>query len=258
MSEDLIGNGLEGALRFVAAQQNDADMHNRSLVKINGVDHTWRPVFDNRKKVPEAPTLKVRTLGALVEWIAANPDGLDTGSMVVHVADPTHVELIGAVSPGDHFKQRHIAAEAEAVVPSGVQMENWTDVDEVVVRLQAQFEATDDRDAVLSILGNLKSEQVVQRDDDGTTQTVTAKQGIVVSDEVKVPNPITLRPYRTFAEVAQPSSVFVLRLRDVGDGHMQAKLAPADGGKWKLDAIAYVANWLKDNLEVPEMPTVIG
>lgn len=54
-----------------------------------------------------------------------------------------------------------------------------------------------------------------------------------------------LQPFRTFIEVAQPESEFLLRLND--DGCIG--LYPADGGVWKLEASRNVAGYFEKELE---------
>lgn len=62
--------------------------------------------------------------------------------------------------------------------------------------------------------------------------------------KAKAPNPVTLRPYRTFSEVEQPSSEFIFRINQLAN----MALFEADGGKWRLDAINNIANYLKEEL----------
>lgn len=58
-------------------------------------------------------------------------------------------------------------------------------------------------------------------------------------------NPIRkLKPYRTFNEVDQPESEFLLRLSEGGG----VALYEADGGAWKLQARRNVAEYLKNAL----------
>ena len=49
--------------------------------------------------------------------------------------------------------------------------------------------------------------------------------------DVKVPNPVTLRPFRTFIEVEQPESKFIFRMREGG----RCAIFEADGahGSWR-------------------------
>jgi hypothetical protein len=109
------------------------------------------------------------------------------------------------------------------------------------------FSPEGDRAKVLSIVGNIKEESVKNTGDDGVTQTVTARAGIARVENVEVPNPVMLYPYRTFREVAQPGSLFVLRLR-TGQVAPTCALFEADGGRWRLEAIDRIAAYLREKL----------
>lgn len=50
--------------------------------------------------------------------------------------------------------------------------------------------------------------------DDGVSQVATARSGVASVGKVVVPNPISLRPYRTFLEVEQQESDFVFRMHE--------------------------------------------
>jgi len=83
--------------------------------------------------------------------------------------------------------------------------------------------------------------------DDGVTQAVEAKTGIARVENVTVPNPVTLRPYRTFLDVAeQPKCLFVFRMRQADKGP-ECALFEADSGLWKLEAIRQIKDWLYAN-----------
>ena len=45
-------------------------------------------------------------------------------------------------------------------------------------------------------------------------QKVAARTGFATTGLAAVPNPVTLKPFRTFVEVPQPASEFVLRLKE--------------------------------------------
>lgn len=65
-----------------------------------------------------------------------------------------------------------------------------------------------------------------------------------------MPNPVYLAPYRTFREVTQPLSPFVLRMKQGREGGLPTvALFEADGGKWKLDAIAFIRDFLREKIE---------
>jgi len=72
-------------------------------------------------------------------------------------------------------------------------------------------------------------------------------------------NPIRLRPYRTFREIEQPASLFVLRLQKGRDGELpRAALFEADGGQWKLEACQAIKHWLDMELYLHERITVLA
>ncbi|MDL2276354.1 hypothetical protein LJC02_01750, partial [Breznakia sp. OttesenSCG-928-G09] len=52
-------------------------------------------------------------------------------------------------------------------------------------------------------------------------------------------------PFRTFAEVEQPNSRFLLRVREGGE----MALFEADGGAWKLEAQNNVSTFIRKELE---------
>lgn len=86
--------------------------------------------------------------------------------------------------------------------------------------------------------------------DDGMTQIVEARQGIALVGDVAVPNPVMLTPFRTFRDVLQPSSLFVIRLQTgkAAGGLPEAAIFEADGGAWRLTAISRVRDWLVEHL----------
>jgi hypothetical protein len=60
---------------------------------------------------------------------------------------------------------------------------------------------------------------------------------------------VKLAPYRTFREIAQPASLFVLRLQTSRHGDKpECALFEADGGQWKLEAIQALATYLRTAL----------
>ena len=58
-----------------------------------------------------------------------------------------------------------------------------------------------------------------------------------------VPNPVKLRPYRTFAEIEQPQSSYVFRIQD-SDREPSFKLVEADGGLWKNATMKKIKDYL--------------
>ena len=55
---------------------------------------------------------------------------------------------------------------------------------------------------------------------------------------------VNMQPFRTFLEVEQPESVFLLRL----DGNGNVGLFEADGGVWKLEATRNISEYFDEKL----------
>lgn len=218
-------------------------------VEIDGRSYATAPLHDPRKPEPTPPTLKVASLRSLTDYLhsAIDDDYRAPRAEFLHVAGPDSVSLYTGIF--GQFHQRVALMTAEAVVPR-FPFGQFMDPEEFNTALLAQFVETPDRADVLKITGNLTTEAVQTVADDGVTQQVTARAGIQRRAEVEIKTIRTLRPYRTFAEVEQPASPFVLRLRSNGVGTLpKCALFEADGGRWRLDAIAAVKAWLMDSVQ---------
>ncbi|MFQ9697783.1 MAG: hypothetical protein ACLRY5_13210, partial [Zhenhengia sp.] len=97
---------------------------------------------------------------------------------------------------------------------------------------------------LLEVTGLVREQAVKEIGDDGVSQAATIKTGVASIGEVKVPNPVYLAPYRTFAEIEQPVSKFVFRM----ESGPKAALFEADGGAWKNEAILKIKDYLKEQL----------
>lgn len=98
----------------------------------------------------------------------------------------------------------------------------------------------------LIIAGNIKSGTTANYSDDGVSQKTTIKSGVELADVI-VPNPVKLRPYRTFAEIEQPESSYVFRIKDSERGPA-FKLVEADGGLWKNATMKKIKEYLEYEL----------
>jgi hypothetical protein len=66
---------------------------------------------------------------------------------------------------------------------------------------------------------------------------------------------VRLSPYRTFREIEQPRSEFLLRVRSgSSEGVVNAALFEADGGAWRHTAMTSIAEYIKK--ELPEIKVI--
>lgn len=213
-------------------------------VEKSGTVFSFVPMHPVRDKVPDPPLLRVRTLEAVVDYLTSNRDKLDPETCLVHIAAPDTVEVLSKLFGDCH--QRHAYLRADTPTPH-LKLDAYLPVEEQIIQLLQHFTDAGSRADVLKLLGNVETETVATERDDGVTQRVAARTGVVGVEDVKVANPVHLAPYRTFREITQPTSAFVLRLKKQGPA-TQAMLAEADGWAWHLNAVASIREWLKNRL----------
>lgn len=184
--------------------------------------------------------LELSTLTGLVSYIKSNLERKDN-KFFLHVINEKKVILNGLLESDGG---RELLVVTNAIVPR-FNYEYFHDAEELNIALQSTFVKTEDRDIILQVIGNIKEENVQTTGDDGISQAVTIKTGLSNVDDVIVPNPVKLAPYRTFLEVEQPASDFIFRMKDGPRG----AIFEADGGAWRNEAITNVRDYLEEELK---------
>jgi len=147
------------------------------------------------------------------------------------------------------FKRRvcYARASADEVLGQGLTFGKFYDLESMKIALLALFVKGEEQQRALNLLSSVRDEDVREYGDSGAAQNVTARAGVHLGEDMRVKNPFTLAPYRTFRELEQPASPFVLRLQK-GDEQPKVALFEADGGQWKLTAIERTKVFLYRNL----------
>lgn len=202
---------------------------------------------------PAAKAIQVATLGAVRDYLKANRDELDLSKLMVHVETPNRV-AIGSVlrTPA---RDREVFLVATAVDMTEGFVGKFLSTDEFNIGLQVRFlppigehDVTNQRNALIQMVSSIRTEQSTEATDNGLSQTLEARAGVVMKSHTQLPNPVTLTPFRTFRDILQPSSPFVLRAQAEAGELPELCLFEADGGTWKLTAIERIHNWLKTEL----------
>ena len=241
------------------------------VMTIGGKLYTTMAVIPAKDAEPIA--ICAGTLTGLVDYISANPDNLDAKSLFLNVTGHDVVTIQGPIH-GD-FNQRFVFLQAKLPSEISYPWGSFQEIEQFIIGLQSRFIQDDTTQSILQFVGNVRDEKVNTSQDDGISQTVTAKVGIARVAEAVVPNPVELRPFRTFPEIEQPKSKFVFRMRSgepfellrpfrtfpeieqpkskvfrirSGEPVPICALFEADGGRWKVDAIASIREYLKTAL----------
>lgn len=212
-------------------------------------------------KIDRASVLNVSTLSAVVDYAAGRLsewEGRQDG-MLLHIESPTKIVFCSGL---DGVRRREYLLQADAVV-NGFSFGKTYDQESFMIGLQSNFENTPDLAAIMKLAGNIVKSDSRTYSDDGVTQVASMRTGVSASQQAIVPNPVLLKPYRTFQEVEQPESPFVFRIVN-SDEEPRFVLIEAGGGIWKLKAIERVREYLRRHLEerlgkdMAGMITIIG
>lgn len=230
------------------------------VIEVGGRQYSDRKL--HKVLEPEPAPLRVTTLSALVEYVSTNPDGIEE-PLLARVESPTEVVLSGPLF--GPFQQRKVFLKADCgeVLPV-TRFGQFMDQESFIIMLRSGFlnadalagftwlgqQLTDDDasegdlEYVGSVAAALVDEASANHQDDGITQTVTLQAGTKLKGVERLQNPVRLRPWRTFPDVRQPMSEFVLRVRKGG----LLGLFEADGGAWRLEAMNNIQAELKFRL----------
>jgi hypothetical protein len=125
-----------------------------------------------------------------------------------------------------------------------VTTDRFMDYAKAVIELRSLYIPNKGTEYLLQLLSSISNESKVTSSDNGVTQQVEARSGIALTSMVPIEPRVTLQPFRTFIEVGQPASEFLLRINDRGE----IGFFPADGGVWKLEATRNVAAYFEEAL----------
>ena len=191
-----------------------------------------------------ADTIVLSSLSGLAEMIKQEMNEYNL-PLFVRATSAERVHVFGAIRD-DMQRERPFTAEAKFI---GFDFNEYISIENMIICLKSRFAPTEDRDYLVQLLGNITDQQSVQTKDDGITQSATVKSGIQLVGEQRIKPIVTLKPYRTFLEVEQPASDFLIRLKDG-----RAALFEADGGAWEREAVKNVADKLRELIE--DVPNV--
>ncbi len=236
---------LKEALQYIVGLSESKEYN------INGNVYSDKPLHRIDPYYPKADSLKVRTLTSLLDYIKNTADIVED-SMIVAVESPTTVRLYSQM---DDNRDREYLMVAEAFLPN-FYFNQFIEQESFCIALQSKFIQNNDRDLLLKFAGTVESGTVAQYGDDGVTQKATIKTGLASKGEAILPNPVRLKPFRTFLEINQPESDFIFRMRE-GRG-VECAIYEADGGAWQIEAMQRIKVYIQNALNDMPQFTVIA
>jgi len=196
---------------------------------------------------PYSHSVDVDTLLAIESLVGLGLDGCLEKETFVHIEDfrTVHVKAIKA----DRFGHRQHFIKAEITESCPFRFGQFHDPESFIIALNTCFVETGELKSLIALASGLTAENVSIAEDDGISQKATLRSGVSLKTQKKIEPKIKLQPYRTFREVEQPASMFLLRLRNSAEGQPPAcALFEADGGAWKIEAVKNIAKWFKGKI----------
>ena len=234
-----------GALQYIVG------LKTAEVQDINGGKYVDKDVHRVDKEL-RASAIQMNTLTSLVDYLKAGVDSM-ADKMLVQVVSPMKVRVLSML---DADRKREELVDVEAMIPD-FEYGRYMGNERFIIALQSKFIANDDRALLLQFAGTVKDESIAQYGDDGVTQKATIKTGITSVGDAVVPNPVKLRPFRTFIEVEQPESAFVFRMRQAEGHGVECAIFEADGGAWKNAAMKSIKEYLQYELaELPQFTVI--
>lgn len=215
------------------------------IIIVDGQEYVSHPVFKPPEEKLPAP-LVVHTLESFTTYLRENRDGFAADDCLVHVESPMSIKLLNA--PFGRENTRTLWCHAMALRGGGFSFNNYIDLETFLIEIQSQFVQDEVTKRILQVIGNISDQQVKTSLDDGVSQEITIRAGIARQGTATLTNPVTLRPFRTFAEIEQPPSLYILRLRSMKDALPTVALFEVMDNRWQLEAIKALKAYLAQTI----------
>ncbi len=212
------------------------------VISESGIEYIrdeYRCVTEN--KDPVCDKLLSSTLKSVIDYITSH--NLKGG--IIHVKSPFGVELISPIFGPNKQREKYLYAECPN---QQFQFGKWFDPETFIINLLTSFIQDENRDKIISIASGISDVSSTEIQDDGVSQRVTVKAGITTIKRENLISPVVLRPFRSFAEIEQPASPFVFRIRKSSVGDINLTLIEADGGHWKIECISNIVSYLEQEI----------
>lgn len=190
----------------------------------------------------EVQFINLTSLDAVVQFVKT--EAVHMTDSILYLTVPTHERVHCFTSP-DSAKRNHrtFFYAADATDVPGWEANMKMGFEEAQIALRTRFQETSDSLYAQKLLSDICTGSQVTFNDNGIATTVTTTRGVALQSKEAIRPIVKLRPYRTFQEIDQPVSEFLIRLSDRAISFIEA-----DGGMWKLTARKSIKAYLEKHL----------
>lgn len=206
---------------------------------IHGDTYSDRELVRVAPHIDRPARISVSSLDSIVQLVCHELDMFTNLPVFIRAEDARAVSVFTTY---DDVMARDNLYRAECDVPGF--RDGFREYEAAIIELRSRFVPGPGVDYLLDLLSRISKDNGVTTSDNGVSQTVEARQGVSLKTMVAVKPRVALRPYRTFLEVEQPESEFLLRLDDNGN----VGLFEADGGMWRQTAKASILDYFEARL----------
>lgn len=198
-------------------------------------------------------TLPLNSLDALIKMVKTEASEQDA-PLYITIPDHMTVRCFGQPDAAERY-HRQVYYEANSTDVPGWAEKNTLGFEEAQIALRTRFQETPDTLYAMKLVSDISLGAKVIYNDNGIATTITTQKGVALQTNEQIRPLVKLRPYRTFQEVEQPESIFLIRVSDRGISFIEA-----DGGMWKLAARETIKTFLEERLaqEVTEGSVIIA
>lgn len=191
-------------------------------------------------KIPRVETVNFNTIKGLVDTLKAEYKKF-LQTIIVSAETHKSIQVLTAICPNDRTRENPYRAVGKT---PRIEFDRYIRSEDMIIALKSNFVQTPELLELVQLLGTIVEENGLTTLDDGFSQSVVVKKGIALKDNAFINPRIKLTPFRTFVDIEQPASEFLLRLQEGGG----VALFEADGGAWELIARTNIANRLREDL----------
>jgi len=218
--------------------QKIADLRKTEIFEINGQTYSDKRLERIPPHVDRPKSIEVNGLDSICKLIQKEIETF-TVPLFVQVSQYNQVDVFTSYMPD--FSRNYLYT-AKADVPGFGN--GWRERETAIIEIRSLLIPNDDTSYLLNLLSNICDENKVTTKDNGVTQAVTINSGIALAKNETIKPRVKIIPFRTFLEVSQPESEFILRVDEQG----RIGFFSADGGVWKLEAKQNIVHYLTENL----------
>ena len=187
-------------------------------------------------------TLPLNSLDALVKLVTT--EAAKSAKAPIYITVPNHltVRCFTQPDPAQRFF-RQVFYEVSATDVPGWESGSKLSFEEMQIAMRTRFQDSVDSEYVMKLLSDISTGAKITFNDNGIATTVVTAKGVALQGATQIKPIVILKPYRTFQEVEQPESTFLIRISERG-----ISFTEADGGMWKLKARETIKAFLEERL----------